>query len=66
VRATHQHGKSKDEFQTELDIAIIGNGIRDGPERTKLIGIASSDGRCNTSLIAWLHDAFLMNPITWF
>jgi hypothetical protein len=36
--ATYRHGKSKDEFQTELDSAIIGNGIRDGPERTKLIG----------------------------
>ena len=41
--ATYRHGKSKDEFQTELDIAIIGNGIRDGPERTKLIGIKTGD-----------------------
>ena len=36
--ATYRHGKSKEEFQTELDIAIIGNGIRDGPERTKRLG----------------------------
>jgi hypothetical protein len=33
--ATYRHGKSKDEFHTELDSAIVGNGIRDGPERTK-------------------------------
>jgi len=30
--------KAQDEFQTELDSVIIGNGIRDGPERTKRLG----------------------------
>jgi hypothetical protein len=33
--ATYRHGKSQDEFQTELESAVIGKGIRDGPERSK-------------------------------
>jgi hypothetical protein len=31
--------ENQSEFQAELDIAIFGNGIRDGAERTQRIGI---------------------------